>query len=108
MGNRYQQYVKHRGRRVCVGHECKIHSLILFYDAVHDAILSPTPSGYFLKVLQSQAALTVYTWNHSPCPSPQKRSESLLKILPVKKYCPDEKCVDCIFLISLYHKRNCC
>ena len=72
MGNRYQQYIKHRGSRVCVGHEYKIHSFILFYDAVHDSILSHTLTGYFLKVLQSQVALTVYTWNHLPCPFYQK------------------------------------
>lgn len=65
MGNRYQIYVKNRGRTVCVRHEYKIHSFILFYDAVHDAILSHTPTGYFFKVLQSQVALIVYTWNHS-------------------------------------------
>lgn len=67
MGNRYLQCVKHRGSSVCVGHECKIHSFILFYDAVHDAILSHTPAGYFFKVLQCQVAFIVYTSNHSPC-----------------------------------------
>jgi hypothetical protein len=66
--------------RVCVEHEYKIHSFILFYDAVLDAtldaildaVLSHTPTGYFLKVLQSQVALTVYIWNHSLCPFSQK------------------------------------
>ena len=72
MGNRYQQYVKQRGSRVCVGRECKIHSFILFYDAVHAAILSHTPTGYFLNASQSQVALIIYTRKHSPCPFSQK------------------------------------
>jgi hypothetical protein len=53
---------------VCVGHECKIHPFILFYDAVRADIPSHSPTGYFLEALQSQAGLTVYTRNHSPCP----------------------------------------
>lgn len=84
MGNRYQQYVKHRGRRVYVGHEYKIHSFILFYDTVHDAILSHTPTGYFLKVLQSQVALIVYTWNHSSCPFSEKVVKVCWKYYPWK------------------------
>jgi hypothetical protein len=45
---------------------------------------SHTPAGYFLKVLQIQVALTVYTWNHSLCPFSQKVVKVCWKYYPWK------------------------
>ena len=97
MGNRYQQYIKHRGRTVYV-----LDTNIRFIPSFCFMTLSMMLSCLIhLLVIFSKSykvkQLLLYAHGTTHLVPSLKSSESLLKILPVKKYCPVENCVDCIF-----------